>query len=214
MNSAVFEFSLWPLRICFLALFTVSVYYCWRQDSPKFIRTFPVYCFINLIVEVLEYINPAMRNLYYECFTIFELYYFSFFLGRLIDSVFIKYLVYILDFYFLSFLIVISILRMNNWGNVSVIFESFILIIPCLVYFKEMFKKLRIIEPKHDPSFWMVSGIMIYFFTLIPTVWFSGYYSSINRLDISYSIYSINNYAQIISSIVFIKGMSCTKASH
>lgn len=109
---------------------------------------------------------------------------------------------------------IVTLLIKTNlaWAaGVARYFEPVILIIPCFTYFKEIFSRQEIGQLDREPSFWMVTGILFYFLLAIPTIWFTGFYVHEGMFSTASAVYSINNYSQIITYILFIKGMTCAK---
>lgn len=46
--------------------------------------------------------------------------------------------------------------------------EMFLLIIPCLIYFYELFQKMPFVNLSQKPSFWITTGLFLYSGTIIP----------------------------------------------
>jgi len=212
----VYTVSAWTLSSLTLVIFILSILWCCRPYNPGYMKSLPIYFLGNILAEIAHWIlpnyYPSSEPAIYLIFTIFELFYFSYFLTRLIESGTARKWIWMLDLIFLICLIVLIVRTGIIFSaGMAVIMECIILIIPCLVYFKEVFSRLYVMELEREPSFWMVTGIVFYFFLLIPTIWFSGYYSHIGELGMARALYSINNYAQIISYIIIIKAMTCAK---
>jgi hypothetical protein len=212
MSDQHYNYFLWLLIIIDITLLIFSLVFCFKDFNPVYMRSFPIYCLVNVIVELLTKLFPSIKGTDYNIFTLFELLYFSYFLFKLIESKITKRVVQILNSFFIFYFIV-SIIK--NGVNISstpfVLFESIILIIPCIIYFKELFKKLNIVNIRREPSFWMVTGILFYFFILIPTILLSAYYYYQNMNDVAGSLYAISNYSQLISYVLFIIAMTCRR---
>jgi hypothetical protein len=213
MLTTIFKLSYLTLITFEIVLLVLSLLFCFRNYNPGYMKSFPIYCFGNVLAEVVMKLYPSKVTIVFNLFTVFELLYFSYFLTRLIESHRIIRVVWILDGlligYLLYYLLMKEIAHVAEW---AVIFESFILIIPCLVYFREVFSTPKVLDLRREPSFWMVTGIAFYFFLLIPTLLFSSYYLKMKMRDVCSSLYSVTNFSQVFSYVLFIKAMTCRKS--
>ncbi len=213
MATDLYQASLAVLRLLNVVLLALSLIFCFRGYNPKYMRSFPLYCFANAFVEILVRWSPSMRTQAYDLFTIFELIYFSYFMTQVIRSTAIRKLTWWLNGLVLA-MALISIVkngRLSFAANNLALVEAVILVLPCFVYYREMFVTPTIIDLAREPAFWMVSGIMVYFLLLIPTVWFTYYYMLRGMRFMSDTVYSVGNYAQIFSYVLFTYAMLCRK---
>lgn len=210
MYAQVYRISLWLGCLSVGLLFLFSLVFCLRSDNPRYLRSFPIYCGANALAEVVAHIFPVTGRIDYDIFTLFELLYFSYFLSRLIDSRGTKRLIWTLAFLFLACFVLYTLHpALFDGAGWFIILECIIIIIPCLVYFMEVFSKPHTADLWVEPAFWMVTGILYYFFILIPTILFVYYFDSQHKPALALAVYSVNNYAQVISYLLFFKGMTC-----
>jgi hypothetical protein len=90
-----------------------------------------------------------------------------------------------------------------------VVLECVIIMIPCLVYFRELFTAKEVINLFTEPSFWLVTGIFFYLATVFPLFIAEPYLKEAGFLQVRKSLYSINNFAVGITYLLFIKGFTC-----
>lgn len=191
-----------------IVLFVISLILCFRPYSPRYMKSFPIYCFVNAVVDPIVSTGVISMNSAYSAFTVFELFYFTIFLATLIDSKKIRRIMLYIDIVFLLTLIsIIKFIGMPIYG--VIILESCIILVPCLIYFRRIFSQKVITDLSSEPSFWMVTGIAFYFFLEIPTLSFSIYFIDIHRRDLFSAVYSVNNYSQLISFVLYVKAMTC-----
>ena len=151
----------------------------------------------------------------YNLFVGFELVYLAYFLTRVIDALWVKRLVWLLVGLNLGFQLIYLVKTDFHKFNVrAVLLESVILIVPCLVYFREIFLTKRAVNLLREPSFWMVTGILFYTFLKIPVVLFTDYVWHHLSSTLGFELYSGNNFALIVTYTLFIKAMTCRRKVH
>jgi hypothetical protein len=203
----------------------VGVFYCYRAINPSYLRIFPGYLFVSIAIEV--FINPYIIAIFhyepfgvhqhyakvalYNLFTPFELFIFSWFLFQVIQSTFIKKVLIASLLLFSLFFILYSLRTdLGNKANaIGVVLESVIIIIPCLTYYRELFTRSEPVDLLREPSFWLVTGIFFYLATIIPFYVTSNYLVSHGLARAAKSLASINNFALVITYLLFIKGFTC-----
>lgn len=209
MHPSILIISMWLVAILTILLFAGSLLFCFRSYNPPYMRTLPIYCFVNVAVEIIAKLLPATRTTDYAIFTGFELLYFSYFLTRVIKSRNVRKLIWVLDaVYFIAFGPKAFAHGEVYWLTIC---ECLILVIPCLVFYVEALARTYIVDLPRDPSFWIVTGLFFYISLLPPTLVASGYFGSMNSLKVAMAFYSINNYGQAITYALFVKAMVCRK---
>ena len=208
MTSLIFTISAILSYVFSVVLLIYSLVFCFRSYQPGYMKSLPIYCFGNVLANFLNAFYTEFQGVIYLLFTVFELLYFSYFLTRLITTSGVNKLVWILTGLLMAYIIFHIIKKdAESFVDPFEVLECIILIIPCLVYFWEIFSKPKVMDLRREPSFWMVAGILFYFVLLIPTVFFSSYFLYLKKEAIAKAFYSINNYAQVISFLLFIKAM-------
>jgi len=204
-----------------IVIWVFSLLFCFRSYNPSYLRAFPLYATLALGTEAIVMSFTGFRhffsgdyaptNIPYNFFTLFELIFFSYFFTKVIISKKAKTLVLSMcAFFSIVFLILLLKYGANNrGGGPMTLLESIILVIPCFIYFRELFKRPRTFNLAKEPSFWIVTAILFSFSIMIPIMLFVFYFGKCNMPNVCCGIYSFNNYSNIITNVVFIKGFTC-----
>jgi len=218
MITQIFTISIYLATLSSVVLLIFSFLYCYRKNNPAYLRIFPSYCVMSLIAEILnnywlleDYLAPSKKlSILSNMYTCYELIFFTYFLILIIHSKLAKKILVILDICFFLFCGWTFVTRgLYSGAGPIILFECLILIIPCLVYFRELFTLQKHIDLSKEPSFWIVTAMLFYYFIFPPIVLFNGYFE-LHKLDaIALGIESLNNFSQIITDILFIKAFTC-----
>ena len=204
-----------------IILWVFSLLFCFRSYNPPYLRFFPIYPTACLATEAIMMSFTGFRNFFsnnhtvtiipYNFFTLFELLFFSYFFTKIIDSKKAKTLVLSMAAFFLIlFILLVLKYGANNRGSGPMsLLESIILVIPCFIYFRELFKRPRTFDLTKEPSFWIVTATLFYFSIMIPVLLFIYYFGKCNMPNVCCGIYSFNNYSNIITNVLYIKGFTC-----
>ena len=225
MPPTIFLISNISAFVTNLVTLTFAILYCYRDVNPRYLRVFPLYLAISFLVELLvnQYFTLLLgfplfgkhqafaRHMTYKLFTLFELFVFSWFLYQILYSDRMKKGLILLLVLFCLFFLWSSLPGQpgQSSNDLAVNLESLIVIIPCLVYFKELFARPVPGDLLREPSFWLVTGIFFYLATIIPLFLSGSYLYDRGFRKIAISLYSINNFALSIAYILFIKGFTC-----
>jgi len=208
-----------------LLALVAALLYCYRSFNPSYLRIFPTYLFVSIMVEILvnSYITNAFdfqpfggkqhyaKMAFYNLFTPFELFAFSWFLFQVIQSSMIKKaliaLLVVFSIFFIQYSLKTDLGKKPN--SIAVILESVIIIVPCLTYFRELFAWKEPVDLLKEPSFWLVTGIFFYVATIVPLYVTNNYLAGHGMETVAKSLSSINNFALSISYLLFIKGFTC-----
>jgi len=195
-----------------IVLAVFSVLYCWRRYNPRYLRSFPVFTLVNMSENLLAWFVRTLIAPAENIYTLFEMVYFCYFLGTMMASKRSRYIMGVFAVVYtggyLFFLIRGNVLRATGF---LVIVEAFLLCIGCLLYFRELMLDPAGVDLSRNPGFWMTTGTIFYFAISIPAIFLDVWYSYKGHRDYGTAIWSINNYAQVISAALYIKGMTCLK---
>ncbi|HVU97755.1 MAG TPA: hypothetical protein VHE34_21170 [Puia sp.] len=212
MTDKLYQISLFSMTLSSLVLAVFSVAYCWRPFNPSYLRSFPIYAWINATVNVLPLFNHSWTDVSEFFYTIVELIYFTYFLVNLIAGRRARIL---LSGLAVVLLLYISLHAMRHettpYMGRLVIFEAFMMCFGSLLYFRELMVRPVITDLSSNPGFWMVTGILFYFALEIPCLFFFAYFKFKKNYELASASYSVNNYAQVINTVLFIKAMTCLK---
>lgn len=84
----------------------------------------------------------------------------------------------------------------------------------CVIYFNRLFKYLFYQNILSEPSFWIVTGVILYACLSLPFYGLNSYIKLQFPPDISSTIFSISNILIIIMHLFFIKAYVCTIRLH
>ncbi len=214
----VYTVSLWAASFSVFALLICSLIFCLRRDKPLYLRVFLIYAIVNPIPDLLVYFFPETQHLAYMTFSLFELGFFTYFLTltffnkRAIKLLSIVSIIWILRG--LLHMIPLSHLKEASFSFVVVQFvgESIILVAGCCEYIREIMGRPTIPVLSKEPAFWMISAMLFYFITLAPTMVFTNFAMIHHMPDVGATVFSVNNFCQIFTTILFIIGMTCKTA--
>lgn len=86
--------------------------------------------------------------------------------------------------------------------------ESLILLIPCFVYFYELFKKPPTLNLRQEPAFWIVSGLSFFVTCTLPYSLLENYLRK-NYLYLMTTLYSVFYIFYILLLLMIIKAYTC-----
>jgi hypothetical protein len=193
-------------------VFIVSVVYCRKPTVPRYMKHLPLYFFASAMAEILTIAFRSKMLWFYWGFAIFENIYFIYFF-RLLMNKFrrLPVVIYAVIVTMPSAICFIVTRREGASFGIAVMVCSIVIIIPCIDYFRKSMFYPIVVTPEKDPAFWMITGIFFYFLIRMPVFWFTEYFVHTGKLLLTASIYSIQNFALVISYILFIKAMTCLK---
>lgn len=177
----------------FLTLIIVLIYYRKIRRTPE--RLFPLFILITFIIDSIispcigfltDYTNYFIYNLYLLFYFIFYFVWFK----NIIYGKHAKVIVY-------SFLIITILFYLYNltfqdfyeeYMSMSFIVGSFFIVICSSYKFIQILRDDNIIDFKHNPSFWIIVGLLIFSVGIIPLLYFDQLLSSESGVFTSYII--------------------------
>jgi hypothetical protein len=168
--------------------------------------------YVNKLIDFKPFAShqPYIMNIFYNLFTLFELFIFSYLLFQVVRSLKIKKILIVLICLFSVFFVQYLLQEdLGAFSNIAVALESIIIIIPCLTYFRELFTRAEPVDLLREPSFWLVTGIFFYLATIFPLYMTRSYLISHGLIGVSKSLSSINNFALSITYLLFIRSYTC-----
>lgn len=203
----------------------IGIFFCFRKTAAWYWRIIFGYLAISFTVEIFgnSHIgklvgfhvamadDPLIANSLYNIFTILEMLTFSWFLFQVVVSRLAKRIAIFLQIIFVgTFILQFAEHGMDKTNGLAILIEDLMCIVLCLSYFREL---LFLPEPGLDllthPTFWAVIAIMFYFAATFPLYWAKAYLDSHDMVTISDKLYSINNFALVVTYLLFIKGYTC-----
>jgi len=205
-----------------LATIVVSI-----KNNKKFkiLNYFPIYTvslLSGIIFNRISVVNHVRTELfpiatYWDySVTLLELMIFSHFYYQLIKNHIVKSFIILSNLLFVPFFVFMAVIDKNllNKGitesTQSIVYtvEGVILLILCLAYFFELFKKLPIVNLKNDPVFWISIGLLFFMACTLPYSllenYFDKYYPSL-----SFMLYSLFYVFYVLLLIMIIRAYLC-----
>ena len=210
-----------PLLLAVLCLaLVISIQ---KRKKYKILKSLPVYIIALLIVFIFTYLIDA--NLSYQIvklgeyidygFTIVEIVIFSLFFYKSIDNLVVKQLIIIFNIAFIIFSFYMFFAEQGFYQTISQItqstvytIEGAILLMICVFYFIELFKKPIILNLKNEPAFWISTGVLFFFACTLPYSILENYISR-NYSELYYRLYSIFYIFYILLFLMIIRAYLC-----
>ena len=220
-----FHTDLILLCTLFLTIF-VSVK---NKKRVRILKYFPLYAVtfsIGLIFNRLC-VNNHVRNrlfpfsTYLDYFlTLLELIIFSNFYYQLIKNQIVKRFIILSNLLFVLFFILMRVSDKNFFekgiseSTQSIVYtlEAIILLILCLCYFYELFRKLAIVNLKNDPAFWVSTGLLFFMACTLPYSLLENYMDRYYP-NSSHMLYSLFYLFYIMLFIMVIRAYLCNGES-
>lgn len=174
-------------------------------------RALPLYFFLSGLTDILGVAFRAQNVYIYWVFTIFEALFFCQFFLQLLPSRSSKAWVRGLAGLFSVGVTLFVFWVPTGWLlTITILFESMIIVHQCGIYYlTEGLNSSVKYPPKRDPGLWMVTGILFYFLVQLPVIWYTAAFEVAHNEEMALVVYSLNNYASVISSTIYIKAMTC-----
>lgn len=206
----IYRFSIGLELLISVATLIISLFYCWRRMQPGYLNWFPAYFFISLLSDLFSTHWHSKGSIIFWIFTIFETLFFGYFFHRVFHDKKRKTLVLGLVTAFLILASIVSFTMPVLPGlRVATLLQSIVLVIPCACYYFDMMSQFQIIGISKNPSFFIVNGLFFYFLIQFPVVLFEVFYTYTHEPPLASFVYSMNNFSQFISYVLFIKAMTC-----
>jgi hypothetical protein len=194
--------------------FIVSILFTFRSGNPRYLRLFPFYHGISIVTEIIVHEFFSIKETFsttntipYNIFTFIE---FSLYSGVIFSVVRSgrKVIAFCMAFFFFFFFVqAIKHNLMFPTGR-GLLLQNISLIIPCLVYYNDIFSAFSIPNLSKEPSFWIVTGVMFYLIITTPLLFFP--FQGKSSSDTYGTLYfSSNGTAYILMYLLLIKAYTC-----
>jgi hypothetical protein len=80
----------------------------------------------------------------------------------------------------------------------------------CVLYFHSLFSRPPKLSLRHEPAFWIVTGLLFYSTISTPIYLSINLFYSNHYVDLISILFPLTNIAIIIKHLLFLKGYSCT----
>lgn len=211
-----------------VVLVTAMVISVRNRKKHRSLKFFPIYFGCLLIVFLSLYANICSEEVIIYSLTKFNFHHYIDYFSTLIELlIFVHFFTFVIESQrFKNILIIITALfvfyyfvelyfdkrfsRSISETTQSRVYtiESLILLIPCFVYFYELFKRPPTLNLKQEPSFWIVSGLSFFVTCTLPYSLLENYLRE-NYLYLMTTLYSVFYIFYILLLLMIIKAYTC-----
>ena len=188
-----------PLPIYFMGIsFFVSVVIYFSRKAPFFLKIFPPFLFITLLVELFGFYLSSKgsdtRELY-NFFTVFEFCFYLYVLSCIVVRERAKKIIrLVLIIYLFITLANILFFQRNTFHSITYSLGCLLIVASAIYYFLELFQTAKFIRLVNQPSFWICSGLLFYYCCSFPLFGITGFLSTIPK-------FLLNNIRTILAVI-------------
>lgn len=167
--------SLLPIYIYFIAFcFLTSLFTFNKNDNPYYLKYFSIFLLVTLVIECysfyLWYLGKTNVKLY-NFFTAFEFCFYLFFLRLIIGNAGVKTIIrYTLLVYLFITLINILFFQTSVFHSITYSIGCLLIVIFCIYYFFELFRRSTSVNLIGEPAFWICSGLLFFYCCSLPLV--------------------------------------------
>lgn len=196
-------------------LFVVSLVYCPQKFNPNYLRTFPIFCLVELVADLIMLLYkykeiPVLEGVTYNLLGIIELTYFYYFFCQFYQPQFIKNIMRILIvLFYVQFLSHVLLRGIRFAQPADVVIESMILIIFCLFFFRNLLYNKFVNDLSKYPAFWIVMALLLNSAIAVPFYLCQGYFIIKGMTQIASEISTINSFSIVVTNILYIMGCTC-----
>ena len=211
--------SVMQLHIPFVALACiVGFVILFNKGLPRPFSLLPFYLLLTLTIEIIGWrIGAQGKNntIYYNFFSIFSLIFYSYFIYHLLTSRTIKTIIIVAAIIWpvIALINLIFVQGLHQFNTMTYAISSMLIIIFCVCFFFELFKKSEALNLKRNPGFWFVTGLLFFNACTLPLLGLANYIYQ-------FSPVLINNFATILTIlnillyVLFTIAFLCRKSNY
>jgi hypothetical protein len=153
--------------------FLASLTTYFRKGTRLFLKIFPFFLFVTLIVEIVgQYLSDHKRNntLLYNFFGVFEFTFYFWILRLIIRNAVAKKIIFHLLWIYpiISLVNIFFIQKLNIFGTITYSLGCLFIVVITIYYFFELFQLPPAIPLLREPAFWICSGLLLYYCCSFP----------------------------------------------
>lgn len=156
--------------ICFIA--SCTLYF--QASIPKYLKTFPFFLFITIIVEITSLLfikNKVNVTLLFIIFTTFEFVFYLFIISCCIYNVKVRKLIWwLMAIYPVLVLINRIFIQVNSFHTITYSIGCLLVVAACIYYFFELFQYTHSVSLVKEPAFWICSGLLFFYCCTFPLI--------------------------------------------
>ncbi len=203
-----------------LCIFLISLSVFAQKPVPLYLRLFPLYFFLLLLVDIVLEYTSAQRihnNILSNSWGIIEFTFYYFVLQEIIVNVKVKRRIFYIILAFAIFAIInlIFIQRDDLFNPINFTIGTVITVVLCIYYFFELFQKTETQTLAKLASFWIVSGILFNVVLSFPIFALISFMDSLSKANLKTSMIVFNhieaifNIISVLTYILYSIGFIC-----
>lgn len=185
--------------ICFLA--SITLYF--QASIPQYLKTFPFFLIITIIVEITAWLLMKERidvTLLFCFFTAFEFEYYLLIIMYSIYKLKAKRIIsWVLAIYPVLVLINIFFIQPGKFHTITYSLGCLLIVAACIYYFFELFQSTHSVNLIKEPSFWICSGLLFFYCCTFPLI---GLWNQLRGLP-SIFLQNLNAILQLLNILLY-----------
>jgi hypothetical protein len=156
-----------PIHLYFeLISFLASITLYFQKGTPRYMKTFPVFLLLTVIVEIVGWQLPRQRQTriwVYNFYVIISFDYYLWILKNFIVKPKAKKLIfYSLWGYPILALIDIFFIQLNEFHSFTFALGCLLVVSACIYYYLELFRRPQSIDLIREQAFWITCGLLFF----------------------------------------------------
>jgi hypothetical protein len=189
--------------ICFLASITLF----FQVSMPHYMKTFPFFMLITLIVEITGWLFAENKfkglnvTLLYNIFTAFEFAYYLLIIRFCLYNKKVKRIIsWLLIVYPMLVLInILYILPPRTFHSITYSLGCLLVVAACIYYFLEIFQSVNSVNLLKEPAFWICSGLLFFYCCTFPLIGLWNQLHGLPRIILN----NLNAIMQILNVLLY-----------
>lgn len=194
----------------FIILFT--------KGLPRPFSLLPFYLLLTLAIEIIGWRLGAQgknNTIYYNFFSIFSVIFYSYFIYKLLRTRAIKIIIFAAAVIWplIALINLIFIQGLHQFNTMTYAISSLLIIIFCVCFFFELFKRPEALSLKTNPGFWIVTGLLFFNACTLPLLGLANYIYQFSPVLIN-NIQTILTILNILLYVLFTIAFLCRKNNY
>ncbi len=198
-----------PIHIYAIALsLLASLFILSSKDIPRFLKLFPFFLFLTLVVELTGTLLMTTDNTpLYNFFSIFEFVFYLYIIKNIIQNHVVRKIITIVMLLYPITALVNIFFILGSIDKLHITTYSLgclIIVIFSIYYFYELFKSTASVDLKREPAFWIITGLLFFYTCSFPIFGFSNFISAVIAKNIGAVLLIINVILYILFAVAFL----------
>ncbi len=143
------------------------------KDSGRYLRLFPLFLLITIIVEIVAswlHMHKKSTSILYNSFICLEFQFYMYVLREIIRSPRAKKIIFHTAWLYLLLGItnILFIQKLTSFNSITYALGCLIIAVICFYYFFELFQQTYSISLTRQPAFWICAGLLFFYTCSFP----------------------------------------------